>query len=183
MIGFTHDEMHAIISGNSDIENATDQQIEAGFFREFGDAWQSFLEACKKRVPGGSAMEILSLGLNIANFEGQTREFASALSDRKINVWLYRFDWKSPKGKFGACHCIELPFLFNTFQEWSPPMISGSEKIDLLNLSRALQKTWGEFAKRGNPNNNSITHWPRFSNKNRSELRWNKYVEVVQKYR
>ena len=51
------------------------------------------------------------------------------------------------------------------------------------NLSRALQKTWGEFAKRGNPNNNSITHWPRFSNKDRPELRWNKYVEVVQKYR
>ena len=124
----------------------------------------------------------MSLGLNIANFEGHNRALAHTFADKGINAWLYRFDWKIPSGQFGACHCIELPFLFNTFREWNPPMISGVELSEGSNLSQTLQKTWGEFARKGNPNNGNIPYWPMFSIKDRLELHWDKYIEVIHKH-
>jgi len=181
MLGTTHDEMHAFLSGQPEIENATQKEIEAVFKREFMKDWEVILKDCKKKAPGGTPIEILSLGLNIANFEGQTNSLATNFVEKGINSWLYRFDWKSKQSPLGACHCIELPFLFNTFKEWLPPMIAGLDLNEGLNLSKILQKTWGAFARYGDPNHDDIPYWPKISTKNRSEIHWNKYIEVIQK--
>jgi len=181
MLGTTHDEMHAFISGNPEIETASLKKIEEVFRREFLDDWEIKLKDCRKRAPGATSMEILSLGLNLAFFEGQTAAVAKDFAEKGIDSWLYRFDWKSPGSALGACHCIELPFLFNTFEKWLPPMIAGLDLSEGLNLSKVLQKTWGTFAKYGDPNHADIAYWPKFSEKQRSEIHWNKYVEVIQK--
>ncbi len=181
MLGSTHDEMHAFISGNPEIEEASHKQVEDVFKREFMDDWEVILKDCKNRAPGATSMEILSLGLNIANFEGQTAALAADLSEKGINAWLYRFDWKRPTSPLGACHCIELPFLFNTFEKWLPPMIAGLDLNEGLNLSKILQKTWGTFARYGDPNHDDIAYWPKFSKNDRAEIHWNKYIEVIQK--
>ena len=181
MLGTTHDEMHAFLSGQPEIENATHKQIKAVFKREFEKNWEVVLSDCRKKVPGATPMELLSVGLNIANFEGQTATLAANFVKKGINIWLYRFDWKSKKSPFGACHCIELPFLFSTLEEWLPPMIAGLDLNEGLNLSKIIQKTWATFARYGDPGHKAIPYWPKFSKKNRSEIHWDKYIEVVQK--
>ncbi len=183
MLGTTHDEMHAFLSGNPEIETAPLKKIEEVFRREFINDWEIILKNCQRRAPGATSMEILSLGLNIAFFEGQTAAIANDFAEQGIDAWLYRFDWKSPASAFGACHCIELPFLFNTFKKWLPPMIAGLDLNEGLNLSKVLQKTWGTFAKYGDPNHDDIAYWPKFSEKQHSEIHWNKYIEVIQKPR
>ena len=36
---------------------------------------------------------------------------------------MYLFDWQSPAG-FQYCHCLEIPFVFNNFANWtSSPML------------------------------------------------------------
>ena len=182
ILGSTHDEMHAFISGNTEIENASQKQITEVFKRELGDNWEMILQECRKRAPYATAMEILSMGLNIANFEGQTAKLAVNFSEKGIDTWLYRFDWKGQDSQFGACHCIELPFIFNTFKEWSPPMIAGLKLSEGKMLSYILQKTWATFAKNGNPNHDEIPFWPKISEKKCYEIHWNKYIEVIQKF-
>ncbi len=173
MLGSTHDEMHAFISGTPEIETASDKQVEEVFRREFKDSWKAIYEDCLKKVPGATPMEILSLGLNIAHFEGQTSELAVDFARKRINTWLYRFDWKNHASPFGACHCIELPFLFNTYKNWRPPMISGLDLNEGAKLSKVLQNTWAAFARHGDPNHKDIPFWPKFSTKDRSKIHWN----------
>ena len=80
LIGYTQNEMHAFLSGRKDIENASISQIEGVFKRDYDDDWKEKLEECYRRLPSGTPMEILSLGLNNTNFAGNTNSFTQKLS-------------------------------------------------------------------------------------------------------
>ena len=179
IVGSTHDEMHAWFSGIEEIENASTEQIELVFKREFKNNWNVILNECRKRRPGAGAMEMISMGMNISNFEGQTLNLAKRLSAANINTWLYRFDWGSFEGVFGACHCIELPFIFDTAVEWDPPMLLGGKVKEIAGLSGSIQKTWGAFVRGGNPNHSDIPNWPRIEENNFYKLCWNNSIEVI----
>ena len=103
MLGSTHDEMHAFISGTPEIETASDKQIEEVFRREFKDSWKAIYEDCLKKVPGATPMEILSLGLNIAHFEGQsvsTNTLPFITEDSWEIHWSYTADEENPMKQF-----------------------------------------------------------------------------------
>lgn len=72
-------------------------------------------------------------------------------------VFLYFFDWPSPLfgGKLGACHTIELGFLFGNYDE----RFFGSGK-DADELSEKMQDAWTSFARSGNPSCESLGVWP-----------------------
>ena len=179
MLGFAHDEMHAFLAGNQEIENASDAQIEDVFKRDFGDRWQVMLNYCRNQQPGATPMEILSSGLNEANFAGQTCDFAAELTSKGIDTWLYRVDVAPPKSTYRACHCIELPFVFNTFDRWMPPMIAGLDSNEATALSRVIQKTWGSFATNGDPNHEDLIDWPAYNSDRRSMIILNKHIETI----
>ena len=177
--GTTQNEMHAFTSGQPEIEGASQKQIETVFRKEFKHDWESTLKYCQQKIPAAAPMELLSQGLNLAHFEGQTTALAINFAKKGIKTWLYRFDWKSNQSLLGACHCIELPFLFNTFEQWAPPMTSGLELNEGLGLSKALQKTWATFSRHRNPNHDGIPYWPKFSKTKQPEIHWNTQIEVM----
>ena len=181
MLGSTHDEMYAFLAGVPEITGASDTQVEAVFKRELGDKWLDGLNFCRNRRPGAGPLELLSLCLNETNFAGQTAEFAERLGSAGISAWLYRFDWFAPNSPFGACHCIELPFVFNTFDKWQPPMIAGIDQNEAKALARTIQKTWANFARNGDPNHEGLLQWPAYNKGDRSELRWGRFIEVVRR--
>jgi para-nitrobenzyl esterase len=58
----------------------------------------------------------------------------------------YRFDWRPDGAPFGACHCIDLPFLFSG--DWSDaPMLAGRSVP--ASLAAYLRHTWAGFARSG----------------------------------
>ena len=179
LIGYTQNEMHAFLSGRKDIENASISQIEGVFKRDYDDDWKEKLEECYRRLPSGTPMEILSLGLNNTNFAGNTNSFTQKLSERGIPTWLYRFDWGGPESPFGACHCIELPFVFGNFDKWLPPMLAGGDVAEMKALSQVVQKAWGSFAQHGTPNDKTLIEWPAYENDRKLKLIWNRYIEVT----
>jgi len=61
----------------------------------------------------------------------------------------YRFDWQPRRSPLGACHCIELPFLFGTQGAWSDaPMLGPSRKVDP-GLAVQMRSVWAGFARNG----------------------------------
>ena len=68
------------------------------------------------------------------------------VSDRlaaKLDAFTYRFDWQAPGNRFGACHCIDLPFLFGTHDVWNAPMLEGAPKG--LEEETGLREVWAAF--------------------------------------
>ncbi|MEV6428245.1 carboxylesterase family protein [Nocardia sp. NPDC051463] len=82
-------------------------------------------------------------------FNEPSRQLAKSLTDRGEPPWLYRFDWHPGAGPFGACHCIELPFLLGHAAAWRrTPMLSGVRPAGLLIEVRGA---WTGFVRHGDP--------------------------------
>ena len=54
-----------------------------------------------------------------------------------------RFDWQAPGNRFGACHCLDIPFLFETHDVWAAPMLEGAPKG--LENETGLREVWTAF--------------------------------------
>jgi para-nitrobenzyl esterase len=84
-------------------------------------------------------------------------------------VWMARFSWESPAedGKFGACHGLEIPFLF-----WRPGQAGGFLEGHEAprELATAMQDAWAAFARTGDPNCPSLPAWPRYEVGQRSVM-------------
>jgi len=76
-------------------------------------------------------------------------------------VYNYLFTWRSPLfgGVLGACHALELGFLFGTYEE----KFSGSGPAADA-LARNIQDAWLAFSHAGDPRCESLGTWPSYGN-------------------
>ena len=97
----------------------------------------------------------------------------------QVNTFSYLFTWTSPmmKGKLGACHALELPFLFGTHKIAGVEKFSGSGP-DADKLSNNLINIWTTFARTGDPNNDNIPKWPPYDTKNRPTMLLGKEIKI-----
>jgi para-nitrobenzyl esterase len=77
----------------------------------------------------------------------------------------YRFDWRSPflGGIFGACHALELGFVFGTHADGRAASFFG-KGLAADALSNAMMDAWTAFARTGNPG------WPRYDTATRQTM-------------
>ncbi|MGJ7565641.1 carboxylesterase family protein [Variovorax sp. GB1R11] len=81
-------------------------------------------------------------------FEGGARSLVQEVAARGRNAYLFRFDWQSPETGFGACHCIDLPFLLGSAQAWSAaPELGKARWTDIEALGRGMRQIWADFAR------------------------------------
>jgi para-nitrobenzyl esterase len=79
-------------------------------------------------------------------------------------AFVYRFDWVSPalEGALGACHALEIPFVFGTHRdERLVPLVGSGSSVDA--LSETMQAAWLAFARRGDPSHGALGDWPRYA--------------------
>ncbi|MBL8384826.1 MAG: carboxylesterase family protein [Burkholderiales bacterium] len=73
------------------------------------------------------------------------RRWAEAAAAQGRAAWHYRFE-HAPSARFGACHCIELPFVFGTFESFAgAPMLAGLHAEDAARLRDRMQAAWVAF--------------------------------------
>lgn len=96
---------------------------------------------------------------------------ASRLADAHVenqdNIYMYRFDFKSPT--FGACHAIDLPLVFGTTESPLGMMLCGGGDSPKT-LSIKVQNAWLAFAKKGNPSHEGLPMWPRYCPTHRATM-------------
>jgi carboxylesterase type B len=65
---------------------------------------------------------------------------------------MYWFTWPSPAfgGLLGACHGIELPFVFGNLHQPGVEVFTGSSP-DRAELADVMQRAWLAMARRGDP--------------------------------
>ncbi len=98
--------------------------------------------------------EAMTRAMNDLVFRWPARQYAAAHQGR---TWLYEFDWRSPAcdGELGACHGIEMPFVFKTL-----PTVTGRRGLAGMDPPQALAEhvhdLWAGFARSG------AMPWPEF---------------------
>jgi para-nitrobenzyl esterase len=78
-------------------------------------------------------------------------------------TYAYLFTWPSPlfDGRLGACHALDLPFVFGTLADPAITLFCGSD-ADAAALSERIQDAWIAFARHGDPAHTGIGAWPAY---------------------
>ena len=98
---------------------------------------------------------------------------AEAFTSHNPNTYVYVFDWESPfgGGVLGACHVLELPFVFGTLRNPVIGFFAGSDERAFA-LSDTMANAWVAFATNGDPSHKGIGSWPRYSPDRRATFRF-----------
>ncbi len=86
-------------------------------------------------------------------------------------TYAYLFDWAPPalRGRVGACHGMEIPFVFGTLRSLPLAPMFGLAP-GALRLSDHMQRAWLAFARNGDPACDPLPAWPRYDADGRSTL-------------
>ena len=94
---------------------------------------------------------------------------AKSVKNKNRQAWVYQFNRVRDNDlakTFGAYHGAELPYVFNTHDEWLP---TNKKDID---LTDDIQDYWISFARYGNPNSDRTSEWLPYDAKN-------KYTQIL----
>jgi carboxylesterase type B len=95
---------------------------------------------------------------------------------RRGRTWMYEFSWPSPvgAGMFGACHGLEIPFVFDTTSDGPRQMLGnllGDEPPRA--LATRMHGAWVEFARHSDPG------WRPYDEDQRATMRFDLQSELV----
>ncbi len=101
-----------------------------------------------RAFPGAPAGEAGS-AMGDRLFGAPSQAWAKSAAESGRSAWAYRFD-HAPSATFGACHCLELPFVFGTLDAYADaPMLKGLNRERAAILSRDMQAAWIDFIRSG----------------------------------
>jgi para-nitrobenzyl esterase len=115
---------------------------------------EKLIAAYRASRPGASAGELFSAIMTDWMFSIPSVRLAEAHAPHTGGTYLYEFAWPSPAfgGTLGACHGLELGFVFDTLDT---PGLTGPQGMvgehPPVELARRMHSTWITFAKTGDP--------------------------------
>ncbi len=105
---------------------------------------------------------------------------ASEEQSKHAKVWMYRLDWKANvknKEYLNACHGLDLPFLFKSFDTAAGDIVGPNPPMG---LSDAMQDAWISFAHTGDPNHKGLPEWPAYEPARRDTMIFDTQSKVVE---
>lgn len=164
----------AIIGSNLDeftlfMMNPADRDLDdAGMMKRLSatyteDSAKALIETYRKsREKHGHSVKPYNIMVAIGGdqmFRMGALGLVEAQRDNKQKVYNYLFTWKSPAmgGAFGACHALEIGFVFGKYDA----NFCGSGP-DADKLAMCIQDAWLSFARTGDPSCESIGKWPEY---------------------
>lgn len=105
------------------------------------------IETYTANRPGASAGDIASAILTDAAFRVPATALAAAQHAAGGPVYSYEFAWPTPVSRLGACHALELGFVFDTLAHGSA--MSGETAPQ--QVADEMHSAWVAFAREGNP--------------------------------
>ncbi|HEU5374459.1 MAG TPA: carboxylesterase/lipase family protein [Ktedonobacteraceae bacterium] len=171
LIGTNRDEIKLFTAGTS--ESSLDANVAQ---QMLGDKAIEIFTTYAANRPGA---DMRAIGLDISTdytFRIPAIRLAESQAQQGVNVWMYRFDWPSPNAIFGACHALELPFVWNNLETTVFRGLTGANPP--LELARRMHGSWIAFARTGNPNISDLPPWPTYDTDKRTTMLFNEECSV-----
>jgi para-nitrobenzyl esterase len=130
-----------------------------------------------ERLPSGNRVLLNSIQGD-ALFRIPSLRFTEAYAKVQPATYSYLFTFQSPamRGTLGACHALELAFIFGTLDTPFQDRFCGTGP-EVEALSHAMMDAWLEHARRGSPSTGSLA-WPCFDAGERPTMVFDKRSRV-----
>lgn len=157
MIGSNANESRMYLSPDETIDNWIDDNIS----KSFPDVSRNDIKT--NLAKDTQALEQLDQLATSFNYTCPSMSLAQAKASFGGQTWFYHFT-KQRDGdlgaKMGSYHGAELPYVFNTHDDWLP-----TSEEDLA-LTESVMQYWVNFARTGNPNSVDLPEWHAYKDAN-----------------
>ncbi|MDA1299686.1 MAG: carboxylesterase/lipase family protein [Proteobacteria bacterium] len=114
---------------------------------------QTYAAALKDRGDEPSPLAVLTAINTDRMFRMPALRLAEAQAGHSDDVYVYQFNWKTDfmGGALGACHALEIPYVFASHRTPGLDAFAGSGQPGADALAEAMQSRWIAFARTGKP--------------------------------
>jgi para-nitrobenzyl esterase len=112
--------------------------------------------------PDASPGDVLAAMITDWYFRVPAIRMAEARADAQSPTYAYEFAWPTPVDRLGACHALEIGFVFDTLGEPGSNWLAGPDAPQ--SLADDMHARWVAFAKDGDPG------WPAYDTESRPVL-------------
>jgi para-nitrobenzyl esterase len=165
MIGTNKDEMTLFLGHMPWLVELTQAGLPEAMTPYLGERTSEIIAAYRKARPKATARQ---LALAIVTDQG-IRMPSLVIAERKLAqqaapVFVYLFTWETAVlgGRLGACHTLEIPFVFDNL---GTAALTGTDPARL-GLAKDMSKAWASFARTGTP----MPGWPAYSTETRATM-------------
>ncbi|GAB2671670.1 carboxylesterase family protein [Saccharopolyspora gloriosae] len=149
LVSTCRDEMSLYLAPTGAVDALTDEQAVATLAASHPDPAEALKPYGLGERPAGT---VLTEALTDLVFRLPAREFAASHRDAGGRTHVAEFTWRSLRfdGRLGACHGLELPFVFHNLDVATGPRGLLGEAPDV-ELADVLHRAWVSFAATGDP--------------------------------
>ena len=158
LIGTNREEMNLYYVPTG-VRAAIDERTAEAMLARVQPRAGELLAAFGAGEPGAHAGDVLTRAMHDTVFRWPARRFAEAHNGRSL---VYEFDWRSPAldGELGACHGLEVPFVFQTLDTCTG--VDGlAGEAPPRDLSDRMHRIWVDFITSG------VEPWPVYTSDDR----------------
>ena len=184
LVGSTLEEWKLFMPADPSNYALTDESVLARCERRMGPSARSLVDAYRKArsergepVTGPELWSAIETD-RIFRMPGLRLAETQAAHDRR--VYSYLFTWRSPMmgGLVGACHALELGFMFGSYSHPEMATFSGSgPSADA--LSERMMDAWLAFARSGDPSTRSSGPWAPYTGADRATAIFGERCEIA----
>lgn len=175
LVGTTLDEMKLFTVFDPNQQNV-DTKLLTMLFGDRASEILAVYEAQQHEAPLSTAWEAF---LTDRTFRIPAIRVAEQQVKHGAAVWMYRFDWPTPVygGVLGACHALEIPFVFNTLNHRTTAIITGDTPPQ--SIADVMHASWIAFAHgRDLTEVQGLPTWPRYQEGQRATMLFNTTCSV-----
>lgn len=164
LIGTTMEEALIFLVDLKEMFN--DELVRAtmdGVFGMAGKDGAAALATYRSAYPSAEQHELVAAIETHRMFTVPAIRMADAQVAHNPNLWMYRFDWRTPAagGAWGSHHFLEVPFTFHRLDNPQAMGFVGDDPPTA--LADATHAAWVSFIKDGDPNNAALPEWHRYN--------------------
>ena len=153
----------------------TQEEVLARLEKQMGkEKAAGFVKAFDAAYPGHTPQEMVYTDLFLRKAAVNMADVKSA--QKAAPVYMYFFTWKPSGNALGACHGMELPFVFNNVA-LQREMTGGTP--DAYRLSDLMSSAWISFIRTGNPNVTGLPTWEPYTAENGNTMVFDRECKVV----
>jgi para-nitrobenzyl esterase len=121
--------------------------------------------------PGASPGDVLAAVITDQYFRVPAIRLAEARADAPTATWAYEFAWGTPVRGLGACHTLEIGFVFDTIADPATVLVNGPDAPAA--LAEDMHGRWVAFARDGDPG------WPAYDPRRRAVMTFDSPASAV----
>jgi carboxylesterase type B len=171
VVGTNTEENRLFLVSSGAIEQITDEAL-AGAVAAYGLPVEATLATYRATYPDASPGDLLAALQTDWYWRVPALRLADAHAEHSPTTYMYEFAWRSPQfdGRLGACHALEIPFVFDTLGEGTEPLLGPAPPQQLADTMHAA---WIAFATSGDPG------WPTYELMRRATMRFDTTSALV----